>query len=194
MRIVSHFVVGSLKAVGGKPGQTSMESVINHGKNLGLRVYSKVNFSLNLFFAVLSHCKKEGLSLNQRDVKDAAEEVMKFLFLAKADNRGEFKEISKAKDKKAISSSVPPSYYSEMTSYFENNCSESVVIVSISNTSLSEVYKCDLIVTSRDMNGSDFSLQLANCLNLPSSSIVIECSIKETILWHRHSLKQLFPC
>ena len=127
-------------------------------------------------FAVQSHAKKEGLSLNARDVKETVEEVMKFLFMAQADNRGGFKEISKSKDKKSLSSSVPPSYYSEMNSYFENNSSESVIIVSISNINLSEVYKCDLMVTSRDLNYSDFSLQLANCLNLPSSTIAMECS------------------
>ena len=65
-------------------------------------------------------------------MKETVEEVMKFLFMAKADNRGGFKEISKSKDQKSLLSSVEPSYYSEMNSYFENNSSESVIIVSIS--------------------------------------------------------------
>ena len=102
---------------------------------------------------------------------------MKFLFLGKADSRGEFTESSKSKEKKPLSSSlITPSYYSEMKSYFETDSSESVIIVSISNIKFSEVYKCDLNLTSRDLNYANFSLQLASCLTLPSSTIFIECS------------------
>ena len=117
------------------------------------------------------------MSLNQREVRDIVQEVMTFLFLCKADSRGEFTESSKAKEKNPLSTShTTPSYYSEMNSYFETDISDSVIIVSISNIKFSEVYECDLMLTSRDLNYANFSLQLANCLTLPSSTIFIECS------------------
>ena len=125
----------------------------------------------------MSRATKEGIiNIDKKSVTAAVEQVMRFLFMGKSDSRGELKEVSKAKVKRDFSNSPITSTDIELENFLGGRLLETVTIVCITNFKMSGVFKCDLKLTSRDINSSDYSVQLATCLTLDSPRMYIDCS------------------
>ena len=125
----------------------------------------------------MSRATKEGvINADKKSVTAAVEQVMRFLFMGKSDSRGELKELSKAKVKRDFSNSPITSTDIELENFIGERLLETVNIVCITNFKMSGVFKCDLKLTSRDLNSCDFSIQLATCLTLDSPRMYIDCS------------------
>ena len=91
MLAVNHFVVQSLKALGDNPGQTSLDKVVSDGnyfKSESKETY--IHLILVMFKTV-----KEGISITEKDVENAVQEVMLFLYMGKSDSIGVLGENSK---------------------------------------------------------------------------------------------------
>ena len=173
MLAVNHFVVQSLNALGDNPGQTSLDKVVSDGnffKSESKETY--IHLILVMFKTV-----KEGISITEKDVENAVQEVMLFLYMGKSDSIGVFGENSKCGERKhGKVSSVGKTYSDKLETFLISRLSNTAAIVSISSFNDGELDNVNLKLTSRDFNCSDFSTQLADCLTRDSCMIHIECS------------------
>ena len=120
---------------------------------------------------------KEGISITEKDVENAVQEVMLFLYMGKSDSIGGFGENSKCGERKhGKVSSVGKTYSDKLETFLISRLSNTAAIVSISSFNDGELDNVNLKLTSRDFNCSDFSTQLADCLTRDSCMIHIECS------------------
>ena len=151
MFIVNHMVIGALKSLGAAKPPIKEKAV-------GI---------------VLARAAKDGICVKKDDVKLAVSQVMCFLYKAKSDNNVNFKETSKSKIIK--NSSGTPLYYTEIEKFLKHRLLDCASIVSVSNARLRVHHNGDLLLTAKDFNCCDFSLNLGFCLTMDSSVIYIEC-------------------
>ena len=153
--------------------QSTASSNVDRAVSIGrfLSYHDDLNKEYNL--SVLSKATQEGIVTNKKDVKIAVQQVMKVLYLGKADASGEFKEVSKSTS--VTKSSVKPFYFSELEQFLQRRILVHAAIVSVSKLKSRIFHKADLVLFSSDLNSCNFSLKLGKSLAEDSTTIYIEC-------------------
>ena len=167
MYAINHLIIKTLQAT----ASSNVDKAVSIGKFLSKSSIWTPNVNCKL--SVLSKAGQEGIVTNKKDVRIAVQQVMKILYLGKADASGEFKEVSKASS--VTKSSVMPDYYSDLDIFLQGRLFEHAVIVSVSKWKSKNFHKADLVLYSSDLNSCNFSLKLGKCLAEDSTTIYIEC-------------------
>ena len=110
---------------------------------------------------------------------NAVQKVEKLLNRAKFDEIGTFSEKSVTVQPSETGKLIPR-FWTEIIKHQESAALEGCLIVMVripdNDPSLDTMYKCDLLISSRDLNECNFRKLLGNCLLSHSSNVYIEVS------------------
>ena len=124
----------------------------------------------------MSTAFKEGIKPAQNEVRCAVQNVMRFLFKGKSDAVGSFKELSDCKVIQRKNGGGVPMFKVELESFQKSRLLQCANIVSFVNMRSLRIFnKGDLYISSKDLNYSDFAIQLGTCLAETSPTIYFEC-------------------
>ena len=146
----------------------------------------------------MNGAKKQGInSVKRSEVLEAVESVTKFIKRAKADELGNFPTKSRTSQPSNMSGGIEPEFWKDFVKYSEENSGESLVFSVPGQQNLSALFKCDLLLSSVDLNSCYFHQKLGKCMIKNNSVIYIEVdklSIRgsERLLGIVSDMKKLF--
>lgn len=115
---------------------------------------------------------KDGISVTKVNATLAVEDINQLLLKAKADELGEFADIPDTSLPKDVRK--PTCWEEIIKEVLSSQRCECIVVIFRNNTNF--FYNCDLLLSSRDLNACNFSLNLSRCLLLKKSTIYVELS------------------
>jgi myosin heavy subunit len=134
-------------------------------------------FILSFTFLVWEKARKEGIEVSMEEARAAVQNVDQLLKKAKSDDLGTFTSKSVTAQPMKRRRDDAPDYWSDILYVKSSSDREGCVIVSICDHHLSiNLYKCDLLITSEDLNQCNFHKQLGTCLLKDDCTIYIEIS------------------
>ena len=146
----------------------------------------------------MNGAKKQGInSVKRSEVLEAVESVTNFIKRAKADELGNFPNKSRTSQPSNMSGGIEPDFWKEFVQYSEEHSGESLVFSVPGQQNLSTLFKCDLLLSSVDLNSCYFHQKLGKCMIKNNSVIYIEVdklSIRgsERLLGIVSDMKKLF--
>ena len=148
---------------------------------------------LFLLFSVFDRASKEGLKISKVKARAAVKNVVIFIKKAQEDELGSFSLKSSTSQPTARFMSEPPEFWKEILKHCDSRSDDGCLIVSLTEEKKRCLYKCDLLISSDDLNSCTFHKQLSRCL-LKKKSVIYIDALKLTIRGHERALNILRDC